>query len=241
MPYTAKKPAMATPAEELRARIPGWGVDLDPRDRPAVPRERLDSMRGANGDLPELQVERWPRERSIEHAHLTPVFGTSTPPRGLSGVMRRFAYRYSEARASHWLILVAADRVDSVESSLQSMFTRHPDNPITETGVLSEFSHHGVASRRGQRRADGKHQILDPIIVGAPWAIRAGIAYLGVKAVASRVRGRASSPPVPASSASSSLVEVDELTGLEGSNNGNGHEWSADQRLHQQGEEAGTS
>jgi hypothetical protein len=246
MPYTAKKPAMATPAEELRARIPGWGVDLDPRDRPAVPRERLDpSLRGANGDLPELQVERWPRERSIEHAHLTPVFGTSTPPRGLSGVMRRFAYRYSEARASHWLILVAADRVDSVESSLQSMFTRHPDNPITETGVLSEFSHHGVASRRGQRRADGKHQILDPIIVGAPWAIRAGIAYLGVKAVASRVRGRASSPPVPASSppvpASSPpvpRVETDGQTGLEDSNSGNGHEWSADQRLHQQGEEA---
>jgi hypothetical protein len=169
--------------------------------------------------------------------------------------MRRFAYRYSEARASHWLMLVAADRVDSVESSLQSMFTRHPDNPITETGVLSEFSHHGVASRRGQRRADGKHQILDPIIVGAPWAIRAGIAYLGVKAVASRIRGRASSPPVPdssppvpdssppvpASSAPIPGVEVDGQTGLEDSNNGNGHEWSADQRLRQHSEEAGTS
>jgi hypothetical protein len=35
----------------------------------------------------------WPRERSIEHEFLTPVFGTSTPPRGLSGVVRRYAYR----------------------------------------------------------------------------------------------------------------------------------------------------
>jgi hypothetical protein len=26
--------------------------------------------------------------------------------------MRKYAYRYSEARAAHWLILIAADRVD---------------------------------------------------------------------------------------------------------------------------------
>jgi hypothetical protein len=104
--------------------------------------------------------------------------------------MRKFAYRYSEARAVHWLILVAADRVDSVESNLQSMLTRHPDNPIAETGIMSEFSHHGITSRLGKKRADLRHQVLDPIIVGAPWAIRAGVAYLGVKAIAARVRRR---------------------------------------------------
>jgi hypothetical protein len=202
MTYTASKPPIAT-SEELRARIPGWGVDLDPRDRPAVPREQLDpSLRGRDEEFPERQEEKWPRERSIEHAFLTPVFGTSTPPKGLSGIMRKYAYRYSEARAAHWLILLAADRVDSVESSLQSMLTRHPDNPITETGVLSEISHHGVRSRIGQRRADVKHQMLDPIIVGAPWVIRAGVVYLGVKAIGSRVRRRAAqSPPQGAPSA----------------------------------------
>jgi hypothetical protein len=61
--------------------------------------------------------------------------------------LRKYAYRYSEARATHWLILIAADRVDSLESNLQSLFTRRPDNPITETGVMSEFSHHGIKSR----------------------------------------------------------------------------------------------
>ena len=25
-------------SEQLRARIPGWGVDLDPKDRPSVPK-----------------------------------------------------------------------------------------------------------------------------------------------------------------------------------------------------------
>jgi hypothetical protein len=197
MTYTASKPNIATPSEELRARIPGWGVDLDPRDRPAVPRELDPSISGADGELPERQVEKWPRERSIEHAFLTPVFGTSTPPKGLSGIMRKFAYRYSEARAVHWLILVAADRVDSVESNLQSFFTGHPDNPIAETGVLSELSHHGMKSRLGQRRADLRHQMLDPFIVGMPWAARAGLAYLGVRALTRRVRRRAPHPPAP--------------------------------------------
>ena len=35
MAYTPEKPPLAESPEELRARIPGWGVDLDPRDRPA--------------------------------------------------------------------------------------------------------------------------------------------------------------------------------------------------------------
>jgi hypothetical protein len=51
------------------------------------------------------------RERSIEHAFVTPVFGTSTPPKGASGALRKYAYwKYSEGRAAHWLVLIAADR-----------------------------------------------------------------------------------------------------------------------------------
>ncbi|MET1154874.1 hypothetical protein [Arthrobacter sp.] len=181
MAYTADKPVPPPPAEELRARIPGWGVDLDPNDRPAVPRERFDLNTGAHWDFPERQEEKWPRERSIEHKFLTPVFGTSTPPRGLSGALRKYAYRkYSEGRTAHWLILIAADRVDAGESHLRSFATLRPDNPVTETGVLSEISRHGISSRFSQKRADLGHQWLDPIIVGAPWVLAAG----GLAAVA---------------------------------------------------------
>ena len=61
--------------------------------------------------------------------------------------MRKLAYRrYSEGRAAHWLILIAADRVDAAESHLRSLATLHPDNPITETGVMSEFRRHGIDS-----------------------------------------------------------------------------------------------
>jgi hypothetical protein len=185
MTYTAAKPDLPVPIDELRATIPGWGVDLDPKDRPSVPREQLDPARsGAHWELPELQEEKWPRERSIEHAFLTPVFGTSCPPKGLSGAMRKYAYKkFSEARAAHWLILLAADRVDSVESNLRSYATLHPDNPITETGVLSEFKYHGISARLGHKRADVKHQVLDPVIVGWPWVARAGVVYLLVKRI----------------------------------------------------------
>jgi hypothetical protein len=186
MPYTAEKPAVAAPSDELRARIPGWGVDLDPKDRPSVPRERLDpTLTGAHWDFPEQQPEKWPRERSIEHKFLTPVFGTSCPPNGVSGMIRRYAYRrFSEGRAAHWLLLVAADRVDSIGSHLRSFLTLRPDNPVTETGVLSEFSRHGITSRMGKKRADLVHQPLDAIIVAAPWVVAGRLVYRSLKGFA---------------------------------------------------------
>src|ERR671917_670109 len=184
MPYTSEKPKLAESSDELRARIPGWGADLNPEDRPSVPRERFDpGATGAHWDFPERQPEKWPRERSIEHKFLTPVFGTSCPPKGLSGVIRKFAYRYSEGRAAHWLLLLGADRVDALESHLRSFLTLRPDNPITETGVLSEFSRHGISSRFGTRRADLSHQPLDPVIVAGPWVLAAGAGYAAVKAL----------------------------------------------------------
>lgn len=190
MAYTPDKPKLAETSDELRARIPGWGADLDPKDRPSVPQERFDpDLNGAHWQFPERQPERWPRERSMEHKFLTPVFGTSCPPKGLSGTIRKYAYRrYSEGRAAHWLLLIAADRVDAAESTLRSFLTRHPDNPIAETGVLSEFSHHGLRSRVGQKRADLKHQALDPIIVAAPWAVAVMIVYWFARQGARRAR-----------------------------------------------------
>ncbi|HEY0638984.1 MAG TPA: hypothetical protein VGD67_15145 [Pseudonocardiaceae bacterium] len=190
MPYTADKPPLPESADELRARIPGWGVDSDPRDRPSVPKLRLDPGRsGAHWEFPERQPEKWPRERSIEHAFVTPVFGTACPPKGLSGLLRRRAYaRYSEGRAAHWLMLLAADRVDVAESVLRSFTTARPDNPITQTGVLGEFRRHGIASRVGRGRADLRHQPLDPIIVGAPWLIAGAVAWRVVRRLVRRRR-----------------------------------------------------
>jgi hypothetical protein len=185
MTYTPHKPPIAESPDELRARIPGWGVDLDPKDRPSVPKlQWQEDLTGAHWEFPERQPERYPRERSVEHGMLTPVFGTAQPPSGVSGVIRRYAYKYSEGRTAHWLLLIAADRVDAWEHHLKSFLTLRPDNPITETGVKAEFTHNGISSRFGQNRADVKHQWMDPVIVGGPWIAAAGVAYSGVRSVA---------------------------------------------------------
>ena len=167
--YTADHPAMPD-RDSLRARIAGWGADLDKEDRPSVPKLKfLDT--GAWWDFPERQPEKWPRERSVEHRFLTPVFGTAQPPSGVSGIMRRFAYKFSEGRALHWLILLYADRVDAAEHHIRSMATLRPDNPITETGIKAEWTHNGMTSRFGRKRVDTAHMWLDPVIVGMPWLL----------------------------------------------------------------------
>jgi hypothetical protein len=187
MPYTADAPVRPRTNDELRALIPGWGADLDPGDRPSVPRERTDLVSGAHWVFPEQQEEKWPRERSLEHGMLTPVFGTSTPPRGLSGALRKYSYaNYSEGRAAHWLILLAADRVDAIESHLRSFLTLRPDNPITETGILSEPSHRGISSRFGQKRADLNHIWIDPIVVAGPWILAGGLVFTAVRTLSRR-------------------------------------------------------
>lgn len=186
--YTAAKLPLPETPEQLRARIPGWGADLDRADRPAFPREVPGIETGAHWELPEQQPEHQPRERSVEHARLTPVFGTAVPLKGLSGAIRRYSYRrFSEGRAAHWLLLIAADRVDAVESHLASFATAHPDQPVTESGVLSELRHHPVRSRAG--RVDVRHQVLDPVIVAGPWVLAGVVGYRTVRAVVRHVRG----------------------------------------------------
>ncbi len=181
MTYTAAKPPLPETVEQLKARIPGWGVDLDPEDRPSHPKLKF-SETGAHWEFPDRQPEKWPRERSMEHKFLTPVFGTACPPRGVSGALRKLSYRkFSEADVAHWLLLMAADRVDSLGSSVTAALRGKPDDPVTETGVLGERHARPFRDRFGRGRADTKHQWMDPLIVSAPWVLRAGVGWFAVK------------------------------------------------------------
>ncbi|HEX2120860.1 MAG TPA: hypothetical protein VHL59_04390 [Thermoanaerobaculia bacterium] len=116
---------MSIHVEELPKRpnrpVQGWGADLDPADRPAVPKERPSDVKSPRGRVGHRQVPNVKIHRSIEHPDLTPVFGTTCPPKGLSGKLRDFAYQYSEGRQLHWLTLMLADRVDVVEGMLEDL------------------------------------------------------------------------------------------------------------------------
>ena len=185
--YVRDKRAPRETPEQLRARIPGWGADLDPADRPSFPKLQYPADTGAHWEFPERQPGGEGRERSIEHAFVTPVFGTAQPLRGLSGVVRRFAYdRFSEGRLAHWLLLIVGDRVDAWGSHLRSFATLHPDNPLTETGVKAELTHGGLRSRRG--RSDARHHVLDPVIVAGPWVAGAAVTYTGVRRLVRALR-----------------------------------------------------
>lgn len=183
--YVPDRPQMRETPDQLRARIPGWGVDLDPADRPSHPKlQYAPESTGAHWRFPDRQPGAEGRERSIEHAFVTPVFGTAQPLHGPSGIIRRLAYsRFSEARLAHWLLLVAGDRVDAWGSHVRSFASAHPDNPVTESGVLSELSADGTSR---SSRSDRRHQLLDPAIVAGPWAVAVGAAFLGARRLARR-------------------------------------------------------
>jgi hypothetical protein len=50
---------------------------------------------------------------------MPPVFGTSTPLRGLSGVVRRMAYTLPDHYPSHWLLKMLGDRVEVWETRVR--------------------------------------------------------------------------------------------------------------------------
>src|SRR5690606_3072732 len=117
--------ALETPMDtrtSKHAHIPGWGSDLPRENRPAVPMERtpprLDVPRQ---DPPPQQPMTVEVLKSVERPEHSRTFGTRLPPRGLSGAMRRAAFRRSENDIGHWLMLVAADRVDVAESMVREL------------------------------------------------------------------------------------------------------------------------
>ena len=123
--------------------VSGWGVDADPRNDPTYPyRERSgDPGPGKTWDRPVQQRPQVEVLRSIEHNHLPAVVGTSTPPHGLSGAMRRTAFRYSESDWTHWLMLLGADRVNVIEGILTDLARGKVPNIPAEMGLRSAWRH----------------------------------------------------------------------------------------------------
>ncbi|SNS96409.1 hypothetical protein SAMN06265795_11094 [Noviherbaspirillum humi] len=144
-----------TPAEHQarqqreHSHIVGWGADLDHRNRPAYPMERTPPrLEGVHWTEPEPQPVHMKVFHSTERPGITPVFGTSSPPSGLSGMMRDFAFRLSENDIRHWLILLLADRVNMVEGIGQDLMRGHVPNIFAEMGIKAEFRHNPAGLAR---------------------------------------------------------------------------------------------
>ena len=120
--------------------IHGWGADVDPENRPAVPMERTPPrLDNVHWDEPEQQQAHVKIYHSTERPGITPVFGTSTPPSGLSGKMRDLAFKFSENDIRRWMILLAADRVNVGEGLLSDLAHGHVPNIFAEMGARAEW------------------------------------------------------------------------------------------------------
>jgi hypothetical protein len=131
------------------AHIAGWGADLDHANRPAYPKERTPPrLEGVHWDQPEQQATQVEVFCSTERPGITPVFGSTCPPRGLSGRMRRFAFRYSENDLRHWLLLLMADRVDVGEGLVEDLSRGRVPNLYAEMGGAAELRHNPMGAVR---------------------------------------------------------------------------------------------
>jgi hypothetical protein len=126
------------------AMVKGWGVDVDPENDPTYPmrmRGSRDEHQGYNWERPVQQSNDVEILQSNERPNLSAVFGTSTPPAGLSGVIRRAAFEYSENSYGHWVPLMLADRIGMVEGIVDDLARGHVPNIFGELGWKAEWEH----------------------------------------------------------------------------------------------------
>jgi hypothetical protein len=135
-------PIMKKTAEDF-AHIPGWGIDADPRNEPTYPnRHRTgEEHEGRSWVRPTQQVLDREVLHSIERPDYTAVVGNSVPPSGLSGMIRRFAFKYSENEYLHWLPLLMADKVNVVEGIIDDIAHGTVPNIWAEKGYNAQWKH----------------------------------------------------------------------------------------------------
>jgi hypothetical protein len=121
--------------------IKGWGIDADPENDPTYPMKNRtnEEHKGYTWDRPKQQPV------NIERPNITATFGTSVPPSGISGAIRRFAFMYSESSYLHWLPLMLADRVNVIEGLVKDIAQGNYPDIVSEKGWRMEMKYNKVA------------------------------------------------------------------------------------------------
>jgi hypothetical protein len=123
--------------------IPGWGMDADPENEPTYPMKNYtgDDHNRTGYERSSQQPPTVEILQSNERPGPSAVFGTSVPPSGLSGVIRRYAFKHSEDRYRHWMPLLLADRVNVMEGIISDLGKGHIPNVFAERGWKSEYKY----------------------------------------------------------------------------------------------------
>jgi len=138
LPQKTESPALVD-----TSAIPGWGVDADPQNDPTYPMRDQTQDHGLTRrwERPPIQHAEVEILQSIEHVRRPAVVGTSTPPSGVSGILRRVAFRWSESNWIHWLLLLGADRINVVEGVVDDLAHARLPNIPAEMGIRAELAH----------------------------------------------------------------------------------------------------
>lgn len=125
------------------SHIKGWNIDADPKNEPTYPMKNYtgDDHKRLNYQRPPQQEQTVEVLHSNERPSVSAVFGTTVPPHGISGVIRRFAFRYSEGSFGHWFPLMLADRINVLEGLFDDFGRGHLPNIFAEKGIKSEWKH----------------------------------------------------------------------------------------------------
>ena len=123
--------------------INGWGIYADPENEPTYPMKNYtgDDHERLGWDRPELQQSEVEILKSNERPYVTAVYGTSTPPAALSGIIRRKAFKSSESTYGHWLPLLIADRINVAEGIFDDIRKGQFPNIYKEKGWNAEWKY----------------------------------------------------------------------------------------------------
>lgn len=127
--------------------ITGWGIDADSKNEPTYPMKKYtgDDHKRLRWERPPLQIQEMEILRSIERPSLSAVFGTTLPPSGISGNLRRYAFRFSESSYKHWLPLLLADRINVVEGIVDDLKRGSIPNVFVEKGYKAEWKYNKLS------------------------------------------------------------------------------------------------
>ena len=128
--------------------VNGWGVDADPQNDPTYPMRDRSVETGNGWNRPKAQRTDIEVLQSVEYNRRPAVFGTAPQPSGLSGMIRRAAFGYSESDWRHWLMLLGADRINMVEGLVEDLAHGHVPNIPGEMGMGAAWRHDRSALTR---------------------------------------------------------------------------------------------
>jgi hypothetical protein len=123
--------------------IKGWGIDADDKNEPTWPMKKYtgDDHQRLNYERPVQQPTTVEILHSNERPGVSAVFGTSVPPSGVSGMIRRYSFQKSEASFGHWIPLIIADRVNVIEGIIDDFKKGIIPNIFAEKGFKAEWKY----------------------------------------------------------------------------------------------------